>query len=532
MKNNAKRLLTGITAAVMSLSAVGTADVAALGSAVSAFAADGVAVNAATFPDENFRKYVSANFDTDSNGVLSDSEIEAATFVDISRNNISSLKGIEYLTALEDLSCSGNQLTSLDMNSNVNLMSLYCNDNQLASLDISKNTKLWYLDCGNNRLPSLDVSNNTSLVQLLCNANQLTDLDVSNNAALLLLYCGGNMIKNLDVSRNYALTSLTCSGNRLKSLDVSNNTALTTLGCQYNALTSLDISRNTALTELYCQNNELTSLDLSSNTILASLSCADNQYTLKTASLSELTERGFDGTKAGNWQGATYDDAANSLTNITSDIVTYSYDLGNGQSETFTLKTSKIPTPVPTPDPAKPVVTAEPTYGGAEVTWKPVDGAINYRVFTCVPGQKIRQFGSDTKGTSMTVKGLNGGQKTGIIVLAQFANKKWSTYTEDDIVYVTPLDAVKPYLCVNPKADGNVYLIWSSVPTSVRYKVMAREVGTKNWELIGATRQRCRITVDGFDPNKQYEFLVRGLNAKGKYTPMAADDIVVGTSLS
>ena len=183
-------------------------------------------------------------------------------------------------------------------------------------------------------------------------------------------------------------------------------------------------------------------------------------------------------------------------------------------------------------EPAKPVVTAEPTYGGAEVTWKPVDGAINYRVFTCVPGQKIRQFGSDTKGTSMTVKGLNGGQKTGIIVLAQFANKKWSTYTEDDIVYVTPLDAVKPYLCVNPKADGKVYLIWSSVPTSVRYKVMAREVGTKDWELIGATRQRCRITVDGFDPNKQYEFLVRGLNAKGKYTPMAADDIVVGTSLS
>ena len=154
-----------------------------------------------------------------------------------------------------------------------------------------------------------------------------------------------------------------------------------------------------------------------------------------------------------------------------------------------------------------------------------VDGAINYRVFTYIPGQKIRQFGSDTKGTSMTVKGLNGGQKTGIIVLAQFANKKWSTYTEDDIVYVTPRDAVKPYLCVNPKGDGNYYLIWSSVPTSVRYKVMAREKGTNNWELIGATRQRCRITVQ-LDPNREYEFLVRGLNSRGKYTPMDADDIV------
>ena len=178
-------------------------------------------------------------------------------------------------------------------------------------------------------------------------------------------------------------------------------------------------------------------------------------------------------------------------------------------------------------DPTKPVVTAEPTYGGANVTWEPVKGAVNYRVYSFVPGGKIRQFGSDTNGTSMTVKGLKGGEKTGIIVLAQFANKKWSTYTEDDIAYVVPLDAVKPYLCVNPKGNGNYYLIWSSVPTSVRYKVMAREKGTNNWELIGATRSRCRITVE-LDPGKQYEFLVRGLNAKNKYTPMDADDIVSG----
>ena len=175
----------------------------------------------------------------------------------------------------------------------------------------------------------------------------------------------------------------------------------------------------------------------------------------------------------------------------------------------------------------KPAVTAEPTYGGAEVTWEPVNGAVNYRVYTFVPGGKIRQFGSDTKDTSMTVKGLKGGEKTGIIVLAQFANKKWSKYTDEDIVYVVPKDAVKPYLCVNPKGNGKYYLIWSSVPTSVRYKVMAREKGTNNWELIGATRKRCRIMVE-MDPNKQYDFLVRGLNARNKYTPMDADDIVAG----
>ena len=217
--------------------------------------------------------------------------------------------------------------------------------------------------------------------------------------------------------------------------------------------------------------------------------------------------------------GTTYTDK-NVAENVTYSYVIYAYVNGsfrNPSSEVKAVIGSSI----------KPIVTAEPTYGGAEVTWNPVKGAINYRVYTFVPGGKIRQFGSDTTGTSMTVKGLKGGEKTGIIVLAQYANKKWSKYTDEDIVYVVPKDAVKPYLCVNPKGNGNYYLIWSSVPTSVRYKVMAREKGTKNWELIGATRSRCRITVE-MDPNKQYDFLVRGLNAKNKYTPMDADDIVAG----
>lgn len=319
--------------------------------------------------------------------------------------------------------------------------------------------------------------------------------------------------KKFTVSLNYV--------NDLKGIELF--TALEELTCVSGGLTSVDLSQNKALKKLYLDYNNLTSLDLSNNTMIESFTCHGNTFTLETASLEALTKNGFDPTRASNWIGAEYDEKTNSLKKITSDTVTYTYDAGNGFTVMFTLNTSSIAKA----DPTKPVVTAEPTYGGANVTWEPVKGAVNYRVYSFVPGGKIRQFGSDTNGTSMTVKGLKGGEKTGIIVLAQFANKKWSTYTEDDIAYVVPLDAVKPYLCVNPKGNGNYYLIWSSVPTSVRYKVMAREKGTNNWELIGATRSRCRITVE-LDPGKQYEFLVRGLNAKNKYTPMDADDIVSG----
>jgi hypothetical protein len=87
----------------------------------------------------------------------------------------------------------------------------------------------------------LDVSQNTALTNLYCYNNQLTSLDVSANTALTSLNCYNNQLTSLDVSGNTALTSLQCYNNQLTSLDVSGNTALTSLQCQNNPLTSLDL---------------------------------------------------------------------------------------------------------------------------------------------------------------------------------------------------------------------------------------------------------------------------------------------------
>ena len=103
-------------------------------------------------------------------------------------------------TALTELYCYYNQLTSLDVSKNTALTELYCYYNQLTALDVSKNTALDYLDCSNNQLASLDVSRNTALKYLYCEANQLTSLDVSKNQALTFLACYGNKLAVLDVS--------------------------------------------------------------------------------------------------------------------------------------------------------------------------------------------------------------------------------------------------------------------------------------------------------------------------------------------
>ena len=177
------------------------------------------------------------------------------------------------------LDCTKNQLTSLDVSNNTELIVLYCYINQIRSLDVSKNTKLETLVCFTNQLTSLDVSNNTALKTLQCNDNQIKSLDVSKNAVLIILDCYYNQLTSLDVSKNTVLENLVCNHNQLDGLDVSKNTALTLLYCDDNKITSLDVSKNTALEFLHCGKNQLTSLDVNKNIWLRYLACDNNQLT-------------------------------------------------------------------------------------------------------------------------------------------------------------------------------------------------------------------------------------------------------------
>ena len=300
----------------------------------------GVAIDGTNFPDANFCSFVASSFDKDNDNYLSDTEINEVESIDCADKGISDLTGISHFTALEILNCYNNQLTSLDFSKNTALTYLDCYGNQLTSLDVSKNTALTVLDCGRNQLTSLDVSKNTALTHLDCYNNQLTSLNVSKNTALTYLDCYNNQLTSLDVSKNTALTHLECYNNQLTSLDVSKNTALTHLECYNNQLTSLDVSKNTALTYLDCGDNQLTSLDIS-NTNMNIFNCRDNIYQIvvdndRTFDLSTLPGN-FDVARTSDWSGGKV--SGNTLTvESGKDTVTYKYDCGQGNSETFTLK--------------------------------------------------------------------------------------------------------------------------------------------------------------------------------------------------
>ena len=286
----------------------------ALTMAPGVFAATKVAINKTNFPDQGFRNYIKDNFDSNSDGYLSESEISAVTVISPSGYDIRSLKGIEYFTSLTQLFCGSMELTELDISKNTKLAYLYCFENNLSkldvtrntelvdlivfsndltTLDISKNTKLVHLSCDDNKLTSLDVSKNTKLTDIVCYNNQIKTLNVSNNTQLAYLYCNGNNISSLDVSKNTQLEYLNCGENKLSALDVSKNTGLSMLFCSNNSISKLDLSKNTELMYLYCESNALSTLDVSKNTQLVYLYCSGNKLSKldvsKNTRLSDLS---------------------------------------------------------------------------------------------------------------------------------------------------------------------------------------------------------------------------------------------------
>ena len=236
----------------------------------------GVTIDETTFPDENFRKWVlSQKYGKD--GILTEEEIAKVESIDVAYQDIKSLRGIEYFTAMEYLLCGSEHLTEIDISKNTKLKWLRCSQSKLTSLDVSKNAALVELRCHNNQLTALDVSNNPLLENLDCESNKLTELDVTHNPALKYLSCYYNPLTSLDVSHNPALESLRCYELPLGTLDVTKNPALQSLVCTGMQLTTLDLSQNPELNYLSCDGNELTTLDITQNPKLYFLRCYGNK---------------------------------------------------------------------------------------------------------------------------------------------------------------------------------------------------------------------------------------------------------------
>lgn len=155
---------------------------------------------------------------------------------------------------------------------------LMCPSNELVSLDVRRNKELVYFNCSDNLLTTLNVKKCTKLISFACEKCRLTTLDLSLNKRLTGIVCDSNQLVVLNLGEKPALKAMSCTGGQLSTLDLSGCTNLRALHCKNNLIYSLNLDDNVVLQTLFCENNRLVSLAVSHNLFLSTISCFDNPF--------------------------------------------------------------------------------------------------------------------------------------------------------------------------------------------------------------------------------------------------------------
>lgn len=250
------------------------------------------------FPDPAFRQEIEKLLQVKPGGYFSKGDVQQIKQIRLNNVQINNVAGIQYLTGLTHLDINSDELTEINLNSNVSLMYLrivgrrlkhiifnecktvkriQIHNTALESLDTSGNPDITEMFVSNNKLRSLDVTHHHNLRHLKCERNPLEVLDVSGLTQLLSINCSRTYLNEIDVSTNKALSGLFCFNTKMKSLDVSNNPNLSHLVGMNNAITVLDISQNPNLTELTMNNCQINALDTSQNLNLQNLNLLGNR---------------------------------------------------------------------------------------------------------------------------------------------------------------------------------------------------------------------------------------------------------------
>jgi len=169
---------------------------------------------------------------------------------------------------VKNMTFENNNLNTIDVSQNIDLIKLYVRYNKLTSITgLTNLSDLSNLSLESNQLSSIDLSGNPLLEHLNLRRNNLTSLDISNNPKLWDAALFSNNLTTLDTSNNPLLSILSVvSNNSLSSLDFTNNVDLFSLSASFCDLTTLDVSMCTNLSRLFCRgNSNLATLNLGSN---------------------------------------------------------------------------------------------------------------------------------------------------------------------------------------------------------------------------------------------------------------------------
>ncbi|WP_026506766.1 leucine-rich repeat domain-containing protein [Butyrivibrio sp. MC2013] len=199
---------------------------------------NGIKADAALFPDELFRKYVTGHFDTDKDGCLSDEEIAAVQTINLRSDedgkykDIASVKGIETFTELTKLSVKGTAVTSLDLSGNTKLKYLQCSETDIVAVDTSMLPELANLQLAGTNVQNINLSGNPELQTLDICQTDIKEVDLTAVPKLRQLFCSDcNKLTELVLASNIKLQEVSIQGSGIQTLDLRGLTWLNNVTC-------------------------------------------------------------------------------------------------------------------------------------------------------------------------------------------------------------------------------------------------------------------------------------------------------------
>lgn len=276
-------------------------------------------LNAENFPDAKFLAYITSNFDKDSDGALSEEEIQQAKNIEFSTNSVKGIKsvsGIKYFTSLQILIIYSEASTLegiLDLSGMTSLKNVIINSTlNVTAIDVSGCTALTFFNYkySSNKLTAVDVNGCTSLESFYCNdkpnmttwnitgCTELTTVSINNTGFKELNLHGLTKLSHLECNNTSALKTVNISGcsnlnycalsndQNLSALDMSNCTSITEIGTSNGTgrvnlnygvkMQTLNASGCTSLKSMNHYGNAYNSVDFSGCTLLKSLNFYNN----------------------------------------------------------------------------------------------------------------------------------------------------------------------------------------------------------------------------------------------------------------
>ncbi len=159
---------------------------------------DGVDIDSAHFPEYDMRYAVRRDADTNGDGFLSQSEMDACVSLNVRGSNAKdpTITGLAYFPNLKYLCLTSNYIYSVDVSHNTKLESLTIwNARHIEELDISNNPLLSNLDIGGTSVTHLYVHNNPTLAFIMLNT--IPEVVDAGYESAFLYYVDGRLVITL-----------------------------------------------------------------------------------------------------------------------------------------------------------------------------------------------------------------------------------------------------------------------------------------------------------------------------------------------